>query len=201
LYFEPQELAKNIFYFKNAIYETNRLIDFIEKTEDDEEIDNSIISKWIPWTSSNNVNDIYGYKKNINGREKTLSPKELYIYNSIRSSMIHVASEYQKYNNVTDPIYISKEFDIKKYNTGQMMGPHADQNDGDTNLNYSIVAYLNDNYEGGEISFPNHNAMIKPEAGSIIVFPSADPYLHESKEITSGIKYMSPGFWTKQKTD
>ncbi len=201
MHFEPEELAKNIFYFKLGLYEPYKLIKFIENTDDDLEIDKSIISKWTPWTSSTNSDDIYGYKKNINGKDKILNPKELYIYNSIRSSMIFAASKYKIYNNVTDEIHISKEFDIKKYNTGQMMGPHADQNDGDSNLNYSIIAYLNDDYEGGEISFPNHNVTLKPNAGSLIIFPSSDPYLHESKEITSGIKYMSPGFWTKQKID
>ena len=36
-----------------------------------------------------------------------------------------------------------------------------------------------------------------PTAGSIVIFPSNEPYYHESKEIKRGIKYMSPGFWYK----
>ena len=193
--FEALELAKDIFYFKNAIYEPYKLVNFIENTENDQDIDTSIISKWIPWTSSTNSNDLYGYKKNINGRDKTLNSKELYIYNSIRSNMIFMAGEYKKYNNLDCEIKIDKEFDIKKYNTGTMMGPHADQNDGNMSLRYSLVAYLNDDYEGGEIAFKNHKVTLKPESGSLIIFPSSEPYLHESKEIISGTKYMSPGFW------
>lgn len=195
MHYEAQELAKSIFYFKFGIYEPDRLVQFIENTETDEDIDPSIISKWIPWSSSTNENDIYGYKKNVNGKDKVLNPKELYIYNSVRSSMLFAASEYKIYNNLDCEVKIDKEFDIKKYNTGTMMGPHADQNDGNMNLRYSIVAYLNDDYEGGEIAFPNHNVFLKPDAGSLIIFPSSEPYLHESKEITSGTKYMSPGFW------
>jgi predicted 2-oxoglutarate/Fe(II)-dependent dioxygenase YbiX len=59
----------------------------------------------------------------------------------------------------------------------------------------SAVLYLNDDYEGGELNFKDQNITIKPEAGSIVIFPSVAPFYHESKEIISGNKYMCPAFW------
>ena len=81
---------------------------------------------------------------------------------------------------------------IKAWNQGQSMGPHFDGQDGNRDLAFSLVSYINDDYEGGEISFPNHNITIKPKAGSLIMFPSQEPYIHEVKPIISGTRYMSP---------
>jgi len=77
------------------------------------------------------------------------------------------------------------------------MGPHVDSYEDDTKQVLSIVLYLNDDYTGGELYFKNQDIKIKPEAGSLIAFPSTDPYFHESLTVTSGIKYISPGFWIK----
>ena len=77
------------------------------------------------------------------------------------------------------------------------MGPHADSDESSKSPTISVVFYLNDEYEGGEIHFENQGVTIKPKAGDIVVFPSKLPYLHESKPILSGVKYMSPGFWNK----
>lgn len=60
--------------------------------------------------------------------------------------------------------------------------------------------YLNDDYDGGEISFYLNGEIIdyKPNEGDIIVFPSGDPkylngksYLHGVKKITRGQKNIS----------
>jgi hypothetical protein len=54
----------------------------------------------------------------------------------------------------------------------------------------SIVVYLNDDYEGGEIWFPRmDNLVIKPKAGDIVVFPSTYIYEHASQDMISGTKY------------
>jgi hypothetical protein len=53
----------------------------------------------------------------------------------------------------------------------------------------SISVYLNDDYEGGEISFPYFNITHKPKCGDILIFSSAFPYAHLVKPITSGIRY------------
>jgi predicted 2-oxoglutarate/Fe(II)-dependent dioxygenase YbiX len=55
--------------------------------------------------------------------------------------------------------------------------------------------YLNDNYEGGEIEFVNSGIKIKPEAGSIIFFPSNFLYVHEVHPITSGFRYSMPHWY------
>jgi hypothetical protein len=39
--------------------------------------------------------------------------------------------------------------------------------------------------------------MIKPEAGSVIVFPSVEPFYHQSMPLKTGTKYMVPAFWIK----
>jgi hypothetical protein len=197
--YEAQELSKNIFYFKNAISEPARLIDFIEKQDGEEDGNTKIISKWAPWRASNSPTDIYGEEKLIssNFKEKELTPnaKELYIINSIRSNMHYICTQYKIYNDLEGDVKLDPEFGIKKYYVGESLGKHADQYDGNFKLRFSIVAYLNDDYTGGELAFANQNVMIKPEAGSIVIFPSSEPYLHESKELKSGVKYMCPGFW------
>lgn len=58
----------------------------------------------------------------------------------------------------------------------------------------SVIAYLNDDYEGGEIEFVHHGVKLKPKAGSFIVFPSNYAYRHIAHPVTSGTKYAIVSF-------
>ena len=53
----------------------------------------------------------------------------------------------------------------------------------------SISAYLNDDYEGGELEFNNFGIKIKPQVGDIVIFCSAFPYVHEVHPVISGTRY------------
>ena len=54
---------------------------------------------------------------------------------------------------------------------------------------YSAIFYINDDYDGGEIYFPNWDIEIKPKAGSLVIFPSNDEYVHGVKEIKNLNRY------------
>ena len=49
--------------------------------------------------------------------------------------------------------------------------------------------YLNDDYEGGEIFFPDYNLKIKPKPNSLLMFPGNENYAHGVKEVTKGFRY------------
>jgi hypothetical protein len=53
----------------------------------------------------------------------------------------------------------------------------------------SLVAYPNDDYEGGELYFPKLNINIKPEKGDLYIFPSAYLFSHIAMPVRSGTKY------------
>ncbi len=53
----------------------------------------------------------------------------------------------------------------------------------------SAIIYLNDDYEGGEIEFPDHLTKVKPKAGTLMIFPSNYAYRHIAHNVTSGTKY------------
>ena len=94
--------------------------------------------------------------------------------------------------NYTDERLSLKTFALVKYTEGQFFKEHYD-GEGDRKL--SIVIYLNDDYEGGEIYFRNQGLTIKPTKNSLVMFPPTENYLHESKPITSGTKYIIVSFW------
>jgi hypothetical protein len=60
------------------------------------------------------------------------------------------------------------------------------------------TVYLNDDYEGGEISFLNEfdDTIIsyKPKQGDLIVFPSAKPFFHAAQTIKGADKYLIRNF-------
>ena len=95
---------------------------------------------------------------------------------------------------------------IVRWLPGQRQQPHADkelhegENRGKPNdFPYYDIAglfYINDDYEGGELYFPNQGIQFKPKAGAAYFFPGDMNYIHGVTEIKSGIRYVCPFFWT-----
>lgn len=53
-------------------------------------------------------------------------------------------------------------------------------------IEYAANLYLNDDFEGGELFFPERNLSIKPKAGQLVLFPGGNEYIHGVKPVTSG---------------
>ena len=77
---------------------------------------------------------------------------------------------------------------VMRYTKGGFYALHAD---GGANnpRNLSIVLFLNDDFEGGELEFPEFDLKLKPKAGQLVLFPSSFVYTHKSNEIIDGTKY------------
>jgi hypothetical protein len=68
----------------------------------------------------------------------------------------------------------------------------------------TAVFYLNDDYDGGEISFRIFNDDLtelknefkyKPSAGDVLIFPSKHPFYHGVEMVTRGEKYIIRSYW------
>jgi hypothetical protein len=198
--FDLQVPHPEIWYWENVLSFPEYLKNFIEDI-DKEPLSYNRISKWENWTASDDANTIYGATKTVNTNElkkstgsDSVDKRTLYIANSFLMAFEMCTERYLDGNKKDKNQYLlnTSTIPLKKWNQGQSMGPHFDGQDGNKSLAFSLVAYINDDYEGGEISFPNQNVTIKPKAGSLIMFPSQEPFLHEVKPIISGTRYMSP---------
>jgi len=89
----------------------------------------------------------------------------------------------------------------QKWDVGGFAAPHSDNSDHDGNPNafeinkYVGILYLNDNYEGGELYFPDHSIEFKPPVYSYIMFPGGHENIHGVKEILKGTRYTMVSFW------
>jgi hypothetical protein len=59
--------------------------------------------------------------------------------------------------------------------------------------------YFNDDYEGGELYFPQHGIEFQPVAGAAYFFPGDMNYTHGVRPVKSGNRFTSPFFWTINK--
>lgn len=79
-------------------------------------------------------------------------------------------------------------YSILKYGKGQKFVNHIDDyKEGPRRV--SLIYYLNDDYEGGEIKFPRFGITYKPKANDLIVFPSTYVYNHSVNPVISGTRY------------
>lgn len=198
-------LEEKVYYYTNVIDDPKKLVDAIENDNKD---------PWGEWMACSGQAYVYG-------TDKTIAPSEGndYIYKTLEKAFDDVARDYAKAQGITDEPKLFPQYPIKKYQPGTFMGAHFDQQEGDERLKVSFVMYLNDDYEGGEISFTiaspggilkearppadfdyakkdeNYTFAIKPKAGSIIVFPPSPPYHHTAHLVKSGEKIMVPQHW------
>lgn len=88
---------------------------------------------------------------------------------------------------------------ILRYQPGQFYKRHVDNlllasrrdeaAQGVPTRDVSIVGYLNDDFVGGETFFDRQNIKVKPQQGSVLVFPSYYTHPHQSLPVIAGCKY------------
>ncbi len=186
--------------FTQAITLSEKIPQFIHDIDEDKDSWSVLtkFEKWYPTDSSGMKDESICY-----GLEKTAIPysqgsgnlnidrKSFYIIDSILAGLEFCSDLYQNFTHI-EPIEWPKTFSIRRWDSGGSMGPHHDTYTGKRDYGVSAVAYLNDNYEGGELYFPEYKVKVKPTAGSIIFFPSNT--IHEALEVKSGHKYFAPFF-------
>lgn len=221
-------LQEKVYYYEDAIENFDEVIQTIKELAEDSNPEG--VKLWNTWTASDDKDTIYGENQNfdldiINQMPEPYKSKMKYIHFNIMKAFYDVSKDYAESIGDPDEPRLFPVFNIKKYNTGASMGPHYDQLDGNKTLRYSLVMYLNDVPEGGEISFKlseykdhertvspdlDYNIAVKnneidfgvkPSAGSVIIFPSSDPYYHTAHTVKSGVKYMVPSHWIHNDMD
>jgi predicted 2-oxoglutarate/Fe(II)-dependent dioxygenase YbiX len=89
---------------------------------------------------------------------------------------------------------------------GDYQEPHADAENPDGELHpfswrkYAALVYLNRDFEGGDLYFPNKKIRVRPQPKSLVMFPGTMEYLHEVEKITGGTRYTLASFWTDDPT-
>jgi predicted 2-oxoglutarate/Fe(II)-dependent dioxygenase YbiX len=83
---------------------------------------------------------------------------------------------------------------IARFEAGAEMHEHFDASRPN---DIATLIYLNDDYEGGEIYFPEYDVAIKPGAGDLVFFPDNPAFIHGVKVIKSGVRYTTPRWFTR----
>lgn len=87
---------------------------------------------------------------------------------------------------------------ILRYPVGGLYRQHSDNSYWDRqrrtwvrgmDRDLSLLIYLNGDFEGGAVYFPNFDLRIQPKAGMMVAFPSDHRYLHAAEEVTAGERY------------
>ncbi len=107
-----------------------------------------------------------------------------------------------------DPKTICKiGYHTQKWEPGAYARVHSDNTDAEgnsgafTRSRYAGFLYLNDNFEGGLLRFPDQNIEIKPEVGMLAVFDGGFNNMHEVSLIESGVRYTIGSFWDDREED
>ncbi len=74
------------------------------------------------------------------------------------------------------------------YKPGGHYDTHQDSGQTFADRYFTVVCYLNDDFEGGHTSFPSLPYQAQPRTGKAVIFPSA--YYHCAEPVTRGEKFV-----------
>ena len=89
----------------------------------------------------------------------------------------------------------------QKWEKGGFATPHSDNSSFEgTPTSFEInkyvgILYLNDDYDGGELYFRDHDISFKPSAYSFITFPGGVENIHGVHPVKEGTRYTMVSFW------
>lgn len=132
------------------------------------------------------------------------SDEDMSFSNMYASILWDKSKEYIK--NLSTPFPITDEFfddvfrieriSFLKYKPGYFYKTHSDEaflgpSQSDFFRELSYVFFVNENFSGGGLSFPNQKKVIKPKENTLIIFPSNWCFPHAVLPVTRGTRYTA----------
>jgi predicted 2-oxoglutarate/Fe(II)-dependent dioxygenase YbiX len=144
-----------------------------------------------------NKNQSYSRVTGIVGIEKVASDvpeKDQELKRILNNAVNDLVQNYAKMYEINDlnPLH---DWLLMQYLKGDYFKVHKDDLP-DVVRTVSVVVYLNDAYEGGEIEFPDFGVLFKPSVWDVLIFPSSFAYRHEVHPISDGVRYSAVNWYT-----
>jgi Rps23 Pro-64 3,4-dihydroxylase Tpa1-like proline 4-hydroxylase len=211
--FTHEKLGDGLVFYKNLIENPYQIIEDIETLNDrvTKDIENgvpgaaeSFVKPWHNWDHDNGTMTLHFCKQRWLPRTEDMNENDIYyseyasisdrLFNALDASFKHYSTEVYPYasRNLKGK---EDNMSILKYETSGYLPAHTDH--GSSSRTLSVVLYLNDDFDGGEITFPyvGNGVTVKPSAGSAIFFPSMFVYVHEVAAVTKGVRYALPNWY------
>lgn len=204
--FDYEVLDLGMVYYKNIIKDPALLIKQIEDLDkqylDDNTPLKTSVKPWVAWTYGEGEDkQMFCWQKFI-PQVKDISPEDIYRDDQVNISSQLFGALEDTMKHYSTQLYPFAEKNIKsrehtmhllRYDSSGHLPAHQDQ--GISSRILSVLLYLNDDYEGGEIEFRHSGIKFKPEAGSVLFFPSNFLYVHEVYPVTKGPRYALPNWY------
>jgi hypothetical protein len=190
---EKVDLGNGIFCYKGVI---NKDIDVINRIESNlKPVGNTSNYSWQPayvgyqqlMPEYRDCNDFKFKKTDIENDKSETSLNLQSLWQDLYDVKLPAVQDYSRMYNINNLKYW-EAFNFIKYGPGQHFMEHHDHGFS-YNCTLSLVAYPNDDYEGGELYFRLQNLKVKADAGDLFIFPSNFMYPHQAMPVHSGTKY------------
>ena len=205
--FDFEVLDLGLVYYKNIIKDPAQLILDIESldkkySENPELSEKTKVKPWVGWTYPNGNETITFCLQKFIPQVMHISESDPFkqeqtnissqLFGALEDTLKHYSTEIYPFaeKNIKSR---EPEMHLLRYDKAGYLPAHQDQ--GVSSRVLSVLLYLNDDYEGGELCFPQSNIKMKPMPGSVIFFPSNFLYVHEVMPVTNGTRYALPNWY------
>lgn len=126
------------------------------------------------------------------------------IFSQIKEGIIKAVASVHE---IDEKIVSQIGYHTQKWEPGAYARIHSDNTDEKgnsgafTRSRYASFLYLNDDFNGGLLQFPDQEISIKPEVGMLAAFDGGFNNMHEVTLITSGVRYTIGSFWDDREED
>lgn len=193
--FNPTVYSDKIFYYEGVIFHPDKILEELEQSDISLK-DTDAIGSWKPWVIKGDVAQLSQevVLDHVLGEIKSTSPKKYltsssevqFVFGQIKNSLTFTTDHYISSLGIETGKMSS--LTINKYFVGSETSLQVDSQREKAYI--SAFLYLNDDYEGGDLVFPGQGVSIKPSAGSIVVFPSTEPFFYQNEKVLNGEKYV-----------
>jgi hypothetical protein len=194
--FSVKEVIDNLLIVENFISEQEvaEYIDIINKTEEGD-WKKEYLSNLVPFClekfGRDDVENLVAegkFEVTKNWEDKNLKLIEYPIAKKICDRLHDLVKQTNESFFLADLVTLQRMYE------GTELKAHFDQNT-DPSIRYAAIAYLNDDYAGGEIFFTNKGLELKPKPGSLLIFPGTEEFHHGVKHVLAGpTRYVLVGF-------
>jgi predicted 2-oxoglutarate/Fe(II)-dependent dioxygenase YbiX len=92
--------------------------------------------------------------------------------------------------------YVTESVSIAYYPTGSYNASHADNCVVENNIvtrvkdwTHTGVVFLNNDFTGGNLVYPNQGCVFVPTVGTLIIAPAGEDYIHYVEQVTKGERF------------